>query len=194
MDMDVPFNDFPSNRHFRRTQLGLRFLAHGARAQTTSQWTGLTPDQIVTLRRRWIVQRDHGLRGPSPSSFQHFFRSRKAREQASLFVCICQIAGAMPLSVGMHVVKRPPSLEDGERLCDAYEIYREWEGDAEIEFEQAVLLVRGAVEAEKIELTHCLHCSSALLIDKLGSDNAKCSRCRRGTSNPASQNATLPFD
>ena len=39
-------------RYIRRIQLGLRFLGHGARAHTTCQWTGLTPDQLVTVRRR----------------------------------------------------------------------------------------------------------------------------------------------
>jgi hypothetical protein len=40
-------------RYFRRYQLGLRFVAHGARSQTAREWTGLTRDQLATLRRRW---------------------------------------------------------------------------------------------------------------------------------------------
>jgi hypothetical protein len=175
--MEVHVTDDQIGRHFRRIQLGLRFLSHGARAQTTCQWSGLTPDQLVTLRRRWMFNADERLRGPSPSSFQHFFRSAKSREQASLFVCICQIVGATPRHARAGTPKSLASLENGERLCEAFEIYREWEPNADLEFEQAVLLATGAVDAEKIELANCLNCSGALLIDRLGRATVMCARC-----------------
>jgi len=37
-----------------------------------------------------------------------------------------------------------PGLENGERLCTAYEIFREWESPADMEIDQAALLARGA--------------------------------------------------
>ena len=168
--MEVHITDDQIGRYFRRVQLGLRFLAHGARAQTTCQWSGLTPDQLVTLRRRWMFNSDERLRGPSPSSFQIFFRSARTSSQAALFVCICRIVGAATARA---------SLEAGERLCDAFEIYREWEPQADLEFEQAVLLMTGSVRAEKIELGRCTNCSRPLLIDKLGQAQRSCLRCRR---------------
>ena len=144
--MDVHVRDDQIGRYFRRIQLGLRFLAHGARARTTCQWSGLTPDQLVTLRRRWMINPDDRLRGPSPSSFEIFFRSALTSSQAALFVCICRIVGA---------AKSHNSLEDGEKICEAFEIFREWEPDAHLEFEQAVLLLVGSADAEKIELVNC---------------------------------------
>lgn len=168
--MEVHITDDQIGRYFRRIQLGLRFLAHGARAQTTCQWSGLTPDQLVTLRRRWMFNADERLRGPSPSSFQVFFRSAKTSSQAALFVCICRIISA---------AKSLASLENGEKLCEAFEIYREWEPQADFDFEQAVLLISGAVRAEKIELASCSGCDRALLIDKLASTQHTCLRCRR---------------
>jgi hypothetical protein len=177
--MEVHVTDDQIGRYFRRIQLGLRFLAHGARAQTTSQWSGLTPDQLVTLRRRWMFNADERLRGPSPSSFQYFFRSAKSREQASLFVCIFRIVWSAPRKPGAGSTKLIASLENGERLCEAFEIYREWEPDADLEFEQAVLLATGAIEGEKIGLTHCLHCSSPILMDRLSTGSASCPTCKR---------------
>ena len=59
-----------------------------------------------------------------------------------------------------------PGLENGERLCSAYEIFREWEAAADMEFDQAALLARGAASSEDIELFRGLHCQSAMLIDK----------------------------
>lgn len=168
--MDVYVTDDQIGRYFRRIQLGLRFLAHGARAQTTCQWTGLTPDQLVTLRRRWMFDADERLRGPSPSSFEVFFRSARASSQAALFVCICRIVGAVNAS---------PSLENGEKLCEAFEIFREWEPAATFDFEQAVLLMVGSVQAEKIALASCSRCNVPMLIDKFGSTRESCRRCAR---------------
>ena len=37
------------SRYFRRLQLACRMLSHGARAKTTSQWSGLTPDQLQAM-------------------------------------------------------------------------------------------------------------------------------------------------
>ena len=181
--MEIHITDDQIGRYFRRIQLGLRFLAHGARAQTTCQWTGLTPDQLVTLRRRWMFNADERLRGPSPSSFQAFFRSTKTSTQAALFVSICRVVGA---------AKSIASLENGEKLCDAFEIYREWEPQAEFDFEQAVLLMTGAVHADKISLAHCSSCKSALLIDKLGSARSTCLRCRRARGRGASKSSMTP--
>jgi hypothetical protein len=166
-------------RYFRRIQLALRFLAHGARAQTTSRWTGITPDQLVTLRRRWMFNSDERLRGPSPSSFEIFFRSRIARTQAALFLSIARIVGAMPGRQGSEAAQSLPSLENGERLCEAFEAFREWAPQASYDFEQTVLLLTGAVCAEKIELALCPGCSILMLRDKLAGDEPRCSRCRR---------------
>lgn len=167
--MDVHVTDDQIGRYFRRIQLGLRMLSHGARSQTTCEWSGLTPDQLVTLRRRWMFGADERLRGPSPSSFHVFFRSSRMSSEAALFVCICSIVSA----------RSPASLEKGERLCEAFEIYREWAPTAEFTFEQAVLLLIGTSEGEKIALDYCPHCSAAFLIDKLGCARRSCARCKR---------------
>lgn len=179
--MDVYVTDDQIGRYFRRIQLGLRLLAHGARAQTTCDWSGLTPDQLVTLRRRWMFSADERLRGPSPTSFHTFFRSAKASNQAALFVCICRIIGA---------AKAGTCLENGEKLCEAFEIYREWEPRAELAFEQAVLLMVGSIHADEIELSHCSGCSVALLIDRHGSARETCRRCRRKRRARASSERT----
>src|SRR5260370_26141 len=84
--------------------------------------------------------------------------------------------------VGIHymvgVNAAEPSLEGGEKLCEAYEIYREWEPDAHLEFDYAVLLATGAIKGGDIELTNCADCRCALLIDKLKVPQLRSARCR----------------
>lgn len=164
-----PIDDHMS-RYIRRIQLGLRFLGHGARAHTTCRWTGLTPDQLVTVRRRSKFNSNNRLRGPSPRSFLVFFRSNRSSTQAALFVSICRVVG----------LTRPTlSIENGERLCEAYEIYREWEPLSDLEFEQAVLLLDGAAHDDHIEFLSCSTCAGSMLIDKMGDTRNTCHFCRR---------------
>src|ERR1700679_361249 len=116
--MDVTVGDERFDRYYRKIRLGLRLMSHGARAQTASDWSGLTLDQLVTLRKRWMSGTDDGFRGPAPTSFKPFFRSAVKASHAAIFAGIHQM-------VGLDAPN--PSLEGGERLCEAYEIYREWE-------------------------------------------------------------------
>ena len=168
--MDVRVGDARFDRYYRRIRLGLRLMLHGARAQTASDWSELTLDQLVTLRRRWMSDADDGFRGPAPSSYRPFFRSALKASHAAIFVGISRMVG---------VDTRRPSVEGGERLCEAYEIYREWEPDAPLEFDYGVLLATGAMAGEDITFSTCERCRCALLMDKLNVPEARCARCRK---------------
>jgi hypothetical protein len=166
-------------RYFRRRQLGLRLLSHCARTQTVKAWSGLTRDQLVTLRRRWAIAPEDRRRGPSPSSFEVFFRSATSSNRAALLAGLLQIAGALPQKRGKAAADRLPSLEHGELLCDTYELFREWEPAASIDLEQAVLLAIGVVEECSVKLDRCGPCGGAMLVDKLGVKAVICPYCRR---------------
>src|ERR1700756_413694 len=79
--MEIHVTDDAIGRYFRRYQLGLRFVAHGAKAKTTCEWTGLTSDQLLTLCKRWGFDLMKTPRGPAPSSFHDFFDSKKRRSE-----------------------------------------------------------------------------------------------------------------
>jgi len=177
--MDIHVTDDQIGRYFRRRQLGLRLLAHGARPQTVEQWSGLTNDQLTTLRRRWAIAADDGPRGPSPSSFGVFFSSRQLRRHAALFSSLCQIMGVIPTRRGKDVADRIPSLENGERLCETFELLKEWSPDTTITFEQAVLLALGVAEENAIRLKRCESCGSAALIDQMKAPGDGCANCRK---------------
>jgi len=166
------------NQYFRRRQLGLRMIAHGARSQTVQSWSGLTRDQLVTLRRRWITDMQDRRRGPSPSSFEVFFRSSRARERAALLGSLIRLVGGIPAKLGPRAARELPSLEAGERLCEAYDVLRTWDPLSDIDLEQAVLLAVGITAETTIRLDHCPHCQAAILVDKLGSSSSLCTFCR----------------
>src|SRR5580658_10036616 len=116
--MDIYVTDDTIGRYFRRYQLALRLIAHGARTQTVCDWSGLTRDQLVTLRHRWGFDAEEGRRGPAPTAFQVFFRSRRHRCEAALFASLCRIVGAKSARCGNTPLKLLPALEHGEVLCE----------------------------------------------------------------------------
>jgi hypothetical protein len=182
--MEIHVTDDAIGRYFRRYQLAARMVSHGARAQTVCNWSGLTPDQLVTLRRRWGFDPDERRRGPAPSAFRVFFRSKRHQSQAALFACVCRIVGATTARHGEEAAKRLPSIENGERLCEAFEAYREWQPDADLDFEHAVQLVRGVVEQQAIALDQCSNCHAAMLVDRMGPENTTCPYCQRTRAAP----------
>jgi hypothetical protein len=181
--MDVAVGDERFDRYYRKIRLGLRLMSHGARAQTASDWSGLTLDQLVTLRKRWMPGVEDGFRGPSPTSYKPFFRSALKASHAAMFVGIHHM-------VGIHASK--PSLLGGEKLCEAFEIYREWEPDAHLEFDYAVLLATGVVKGEEVELSICSSCGCALLLDKLNVLQMTCVRCRSKSGKASPRRPRVP--
>jgi hypothetical protein len=175
--MDIYVTDDTIGRYFRRYQLALRLIAHGARMQTVCDWSGLTRDQLVTLRHRWGFDAEEGRRGPAPTSFHVFFRSRRHRGEAALFASLCRIVGAKSARRGNDLAKSLCALEHGEVLCEAFEAFREWQPSAELAFEHAVLLAVSVGQATQVALAHCSDCGAAVLFDRQGNRCTTCDRC-----------------
>jgi hypothetical protein len=177
--VDIHVTDDRLGGYFRRYQLALRMMAHGARSQTVCAWSGLTRDQLVTQRQRWGFDPDERRRGPAPTALHVFFKSKRHRSEAALFASMCRIVGAITARSGKAAAERLPSLENGELLCEALEAFREWRPDAELEFEHAVLLTSGVVQAESVTLGECSDCHAATLSDGSRRLYTNCGHCQR---------------
>jgi hypothetical protein len=175
--VDIHVTDDKLGGYFRRYQLALRMMTHGARSQTVCAWSGLTRDQLVTQRQRWGFDPDERRRGPAPTALHVFFKSMRHRSEAALFASMCRIVGAIPLGRGLAEMKRLPNLENGELLCEALEAFREWRPESELEFEHAVLLARGVVQGENVTLGHCSDCRAATLSDGARRLYTNCGHC-----------------
>jgi hypothetical protein len=172
--------------YFRRYQLALRMMSHGARSQTVCAWSGLTRDQLVTQRQRWGFDPDERRRGPAPTALHVFFKSKRHRSEAALFASLCRIVGPIRARSGKVAADRLPNLENGELLCEALEAFREWRPEAELEFEHAVLLTSGVVQAENLTLGECSDCRAATLIDGSRKLYMNCGHCQRPAEKPPS--------
>lgn len=148
-----------------------------ARMQTVCDWSGLTRDQLVTLRHRWGFDAEERRRGPAPTAFHVFFRSRRRRNEATLFASLCRIFGGRSGGGGSTPLKPLPALERGEVLCEAFEAFREWHADAELTFEHAVLLAVGVGHATQVTLAHCTRCHASILLDRQAGHGTTCDQC-----------------
>jgi hypothetical protein len=188
--LDIHVTDDRLGGYFRRYQLALRMMAHGARSQTVCAWSGLTRDQLVTQRQRWGFDRDERRRGPAPTALRVFFKSKRHRGEAALFASMCRIVGATSARTGQAAAECLPSLENGELLCEALEAFREWRPEAELKFEHAVLLAVGIVEATAVALAQCCDCSAAMLVDRQGPNQSTCEHCIRHRGSPLTAGVT----
>lgn len=160
------------DRDVRRRLLAKRLVSHRARTQTVQMFTGLSRHRLETLRQRWAISQEDRHRGPSPTSFGEFFRSARNLQMATAAAVICKLLCAIPtrpLREGTG-----PSLEAGERLCNAYEALQACYPQSEFEFEHLFLLVTGLSDGTCLRLGQCKGCGAAILIDALSVRDLVC--------------------
>lgn len=172
-------------RDLRRYQLAMRLITHEARTGTICDWTGLTRERLKSLRREWGVPPESRHRGPSPTSLSVFFRSPRARSEASVIAMLCRMMGAVSSVRIPDAARFLPSLDRGERLCDAFEAFRAYVPESPIEFEQVVLLALALAQGDALELGRCKNCEGLILIDRLAVSRSVCSYCRRNAGEEA---------
>jgi len=164
-------------RGFRRHKLALRMISHRARRRTICNFTGLTRERIKTIRREWHVSSKDCRRGPSPTSLIVFFRSPRIRSEASVIAFFCRILGAVPNEKIPNAARYYPTLERGERLCEAYEAFSTYFPDTKVNFELIVLLAISLAEPHALELKSCRNCRKAIITLDEQRSRFMCEQC-----------------
>ena len=82
-------NDSALQRENRRVALGSRLLSHGVRTTSISRLTGLTRNQLETLRHRLGVPSRLRRRGPTPTSVDVFFKEPILRCEGAALAALC---------------------------------------------------------------------------------------------------------
>lgn len=175
--MEIHVTDDRLGGWFRRYQLAIRMMSHGARTQTVIAWSDLTRDQLFTQRRRWGFAPEIRPKGPAPSAFHVFFKSKRAASEAAVFASLCHILGAVTAELGNQAARIRPCLENGELFCEALEVFRDWLPEAQLDFERALQLATGVVHAEDVTLGWCSDCRCAMLFEGCRRAYANCGHC-----------------
>lgn len=169
------------SRQLRRYAFALRLIRHNARTQTILAWSGLSTYRIRTLyRANGQDQTDPGrrrLRGRAPYQLQFFWRSPKRAVEAATLGGIARLLDVIPA----HPVQKSPlnarSVQQGEGVCKAYEIWHAFVPDSDISIDHAFLLMTALARGEEVRLGHCLHCNGLILIDCLQPGIPTCVDC-----------------
>lgn len=169
------------NRDLRRYNLALRMISHEARTHTICDWTGLPEDRIRHLYRSYVDDRGGRhvprRRGPSPQSLAFFFGSGRSRSEAAALVGLCYLLEVLPTRVLDDPRRELPCVTRGERLCEAYEMYRRLVPETPITLEHLVLLVMTVSQGKEFEVTHCAACRAVIVLDRGGRRRGTCTHC-----------------
>jgi Flagellar transcriptional activator (FlhC) len=169
------------SRQLRRYAFALRLIRHNARTQTILAWSGLSTYRIRALyRANGPDQSDPGrrrLRGRAPYQLQFFWRSPRRAVEAATLGGIARLLNVIPAE---PIQKRPVSarsLQEGEGVCRAYEVWHAYVPESDISIDHAFLLVTALGRGEEIRLGHCACCNGLFLIDCLKSNVQCCEFC-----------------
>jgi hypothetical protein len=170
-------DDSALQRENRRVALGRRLLSHGLRTRIISRLTGLTRNQLETLRHRLGVPSRTRRRGPTPSSLDMFLKEPVVRCEGAALAALC---GAFELpALEQELASLPASyisLEYGERLCETYEAYRACYPTTHVELDELMMLREALAQADRVALGRCRSCRCLMLIDRF-SGGRNCWHC-----------------
>lgn len=170
------------SRDLRRFSLALRMLAHDARPNTICAWTGFTAERVRHLCRSHRKDLPEGEgprhRGPSPTKLTALLASPGLRNEVVAMAGLCRVLGVIPATRLSSARQRLPSVANGERLCDALELFREIVPHARLTLEQLVLVVFALSEGEQWGIDHCTKCRAIILVDHLSLARRVCAHCR----------------
>jgi hypothetical protein len=111
-------------------------------------------------------------------------RSPTLRSEASAIAGLACVLGVIPSRPIPDARKALPSVELGERLCHAYEIFRRVVPESHFTMDQFILLALSLAQGDELQVGHCSHCRAALLLDPLSATSRECPSCRKSALNP----------
>ena len=173
-------------KDLQRLHLARRLIGHNARTQVICDWTGMSVVQVRSLYRQFGKESPAGgaprLRGRGPTSLTQLLCSERWRSEAAGFIGLCYVLEAMP-DVPIRDAKRElRSVNRGERLCRAFEIYRTLMPGRGMTFHQALLVYGAVALGHEIEAIKCESCAAVTVRDVLGVGRRHCGRCASGAA------------
>ena len=178
-------------RDLRRIQLAHRLVHHEVRTYWIRAFTRFTEGRIRNLLRSYGLASDgvHRHRGSPPRLYTRFMTPKKHSE-ASALAGLAFIWHLVPENPVVNAWRTLPSLDLGEELCDAYELFRLMIPGATLNLDRFILLIMALAERQ-LTIGHCSHCRALILLDPLGAKRRICVSCERYPS-PAAANSLDP--
>ena len=173
----------------RQLELAKRMIQQEARTQVVVDWTGLTIYTVQTIFRQYPDTNAARPRGISPFQPSIFSRTRRHRRESAT---LASIALDMQIIVdrGEEAARKLPGLDRGERLLNAFELFREYVPASALRFEHAILLVTELTRGSAIAIDRCRSCYGLIVVDRITRPLNNCGFCRIKNQTPDLQYAT----
>lgn len=170
------------SRDLRSIDLAHRMLQHEARTQTVCDWTGLKGDRVRNLARNYHWDADRMAmqrrRGPPPTQLSGLMRHRRMRSEVAAAAGLCRVLQVLPEEPTPRARRALPGLIRGERLLDAFELFRAAIPHTQLTLEQLILVVVTLAEGGTWAIDHCAQCHATILIDQLSkAPRRSCAQC-----------------
>jgi hypothetical protein len=169
------------SRDLRRYSLAMRLIRHEARTQTIIAWSGLSMYRIRTLYRAYGTGHENpGVlrpRGRPPHQLSFFWRSARLASEAATLAGIARLLNVFPANPAHDAPEPLNSLQRGEGVCAAYELFHAYIPAPEISIDHAFLLVSALSRGDEVRLGHCVACDGLILVDCLKPPRQTCAYC-----------------
>ena len=169
-------------RDLRRIQLAHRLIRHEVRTYWIRAFTRFTEGRIRNLLRSYGLASGglHRYRGSPPRLYSRLVVP-KNHSEASALAGIAFLWHLVPEEPVTNAWRMLPSLEFGETLCDAFELFRLMIPGGTLNLDRFILLVMALAERQ-LTVGHCSHCRALILLDPLGAKRHICVHCERDPS------------
>jgi hypothetical protein len=173
------FTDDRFNYERLRLDVAMRMIQFEARTYTIRKCTGLSDDRVRRLYKSYVANgRSPSIvkrrRGKSPREIQCVLQNSQTQLQASLLASALVATGLLdpPVNAACH-----DSVQLGDQLCDAYEVYVELLSDQPLSFEHAWFLWHALNDGIDLYLRPCSHCGGLSVQDRFSLRIRVCAWC-----------------
>lgn len=161
--------------------LAIRMIRHEARTGTIRTCTGFSEDRIRKIFNSYCRDgcsvRRH--RGKTPTRIRQFVNSTTRQLEATLLASLFLLCEAARIDRNGRAESTTGSdrVALGERLCQAYEAYRDLQADGRLSFEWGWNLYHSLVASRELYFAHCDICGGHYVQDAYALDYRRCPFC-----------------
>ena len=135
-----------------------------------------TEDRVRKLYRSYVREETpvRRRRGRSPRQAGYFLRAPAVANDTRALASTLVLFGAIR---ARPELRQAPALEQGHRLCDAYETYREVVREPLIDFEHGELLAHALARGDDLRGVVCRGCGAFNVLERGGRPTPRCCAC-----------------
>ena len=175
--------DHRYNGEIDRFQLAIRMIRHEARTGTIRKCTGFTEDRIRKIYGSYFKSQQGNKvlrrRGKSPTQISAFINNTARQFEATVLASLFVLCGAIEFDRKGAAVKTSGLawIEQGARVCDAFERYRQLHPNPGYSFERAWGLYAAITQAKELSLSSCQSCNGRYVHDRYALNYHFCPAC-----------------